>query len=85
MLYFCVCMKVQDELIQLSGMSEQQLRIELALWLYSKNKLSVGRAMKFAKMNRFDFMELMNKHEIPVNYSPEDLEQDIQTIKKLHL
>jgi predicted HTH domain antitoxin len=78
-------MKVSDELIELSGMNEQSLRQELALWLYSKGKLSIGRAMKFAKMNRFEFMELMNKNNIPMNYSVEDLEQDIQTIKKLHL
>ena len=78
-------MKLQDEVMRLSGMSEQQFRQELALWLYDKGKLSMGRAMKFAGLSRFDFMKLMANNNISVNYSVEDLQQDMQTIEKLHL
>jgi predicted HTH domain antitoxin len=78
-------MQLTDKLIELSGMSEMLLRQELALWLYAKGKISMGRAMKLAEMNRFDFMQLMNKNNVPVNYSIEDLTNDMQTIEKLHL
>ena len=78
-------MKVTDELIQLSGMNEQQLREELALWLYSKGKLSMGRAAKFCNMERIQFMELMTKQKVDINYSVEDFEQDLETIEKLKL
>lgn len=78
-------MQITDELIQLSGMNEHSLRQELALWLYSKGKLSLGRAAKFCGLNRIAFMELMSKHNIDLNYSVDDLEQDLQTIKKLGL
>jgi predicted HTH domain antitoxin len=78
-------MKVTDELIQLSGMNEQQLREELALWLYSKGKLSMGRAARFCNMERIQFMELMAKQKIDINYSVEDFEQDLETIEKLKL
>ena len=78
-------MKVTDELIQLSGMNEQQLREELSLWLYSKGKLSMGRAAKFCNTNRIEFGRLMTKHNVDLNYSVEDFEQDLQTIEKLGL
>ncbi len=78
-------MKVSEELIQLSGLNEKQLREELALWLYSKGKLSMGRAAKFCNTNRMEFMELMSKHNVDVNYNVEDLKQDMLTIEKMSL
>lgn len=77
--------KVTEDLIQLSGMNEQQLREELALWLYTKGKLSMGRAAKFCNTNRIQFMDLMAKNKLDINYSVEDFEQDLQTIQKLGL
>lgn len=76
-------MRVAEELIALTGLSEQQLRQQLALWLYSKGKLSIGRATKFAQVNRAEFMELMDKNNVVLNYSIDDLENDMQTIQKL--
>ena len=78
-------MDLDNELIRLSGMNENQLRKELALWLYAKGKLSMGRAMKFARLNRFDFMQLMAQNNIPVNYDVSDFEDDLKTIENLKL
>lgn len=66
-------------------MSEQQLRQELALWLYAKGKLSLGRAAKFSGLNKPEFMHLMAANNIDLNYSVEDLEDDMKTIEKLGL
>lgn len=78
-------MKVAEELLALTGMTESQLRHQLALWLYAHNKLSMGRAAKFAQVNRAEFMALMAKNNVLLNYSVDDLENDMQTIQKLGL
>ena len=78
-------MIVAEELLSLTGMTEQQLRQQLALWLYAKGKLSMGRAVKFAQVNRAEFMDLMAKNNVVLNYSIDDLESDMQTIQKLGL
>ena len=78
-------MKIAEDILQLSGMNEQQLREELALWLYSKGKLSMGKAAKFCNTNSIEFAALMAKHNVDLNYSVEDFEQDLQTIEKLGL
>lgn len=78
-------MKITDDILKLSGMNEHQLRRELALWLYSKGKLSLGRASQFAGMHKIEFMDFMAANNVPMNYSVADLEQDMKTIENLGL
>jgi len=60
------------------GEMEKQLRKELALALYQRGVLSLGKARVLAQMTRWEFEELLGKRKIPRHYTKVDLEEDIR-------
>ena len=65
------------------GMSEQEIKQELALSLYQQHKVSLAKAASIAGMTRIEFQHLMASRNICVHYTEEMLEEDIQTLRKL--
>lgn len=57
---------------------EGELRKELALALYRRGVLSLGKARVLARMSRWEFEELLGERKIPRHYTEADLEDDIQ-------
>ena len=57
---------------------EQELCKELALALYQRGALPLGKARALARMTRWDFEELLGQRRILRHYTDTDLEEDIQ-------
>mgnify|MGYP001023435199 CR=1 FL=1 len=60
------------------GEMEKELRKELALALYQRGVLSLGKARVLAQMTRWEFEELLGERKIPRHYTEADLEEDIR-------
>lgn len=73
---------ISDEVLESARISANELQQEIAVYLYSKNKLSFGQARKIAGLNVFQFQDLLCKNDIPIHYSIEELEEDYQTIQR---
>lgn len=74
---------ISDEILHATHMSEAEFLQEVAVMLYEKGKLSMGKASKLAGMGRIQFQLLLASRQIPVNYGVEDFEQDIETLRRL--
>ena len=59
------------------GEVEQEMRKELALALYRRCVLSLGKARLLAGMSRWQFEELLGSRRMPRHYTETDLEEDI--------
>jgi predicted HTH domain antitoxin len=57
---------------------EHEFRKELALALYQRGVLSLGKARLLAQMTRWEFEELLGQRKILRHYTDVDLEEDIQ-------
>jgi len=57
---------------------EHELRIELALALYQRGALSLGKARLLAQMTRWEFEELLGSRKITRHYTQTDLDEDLQ-------
>lgn len=57
---------------------EREFRKELALALYHRGVLPVGKARLLAQMTRWEFEALLGEREIIRQYTEADLEEDIQ-------
>lgn len=57
---------------------EEEFRKELALALYQRGVLSLGKARILAQMTRWEFEELLGKRKIPRHYTEENLEEDLR-------
>jgi predicted HTH domain antitoxin len=66
---------------------EQQLkpeeaRLALALGLYVNGRLGMGRAAEVAGMHRMAFQQIMARHRIPVDYTVDDLRDDVKALNE---
>lgn len=55
------------------------MKLDTALRLYSKHKLSIGKAAELSGLSLHDFMIQAGKHNIPViSYEEEDLKKELE-------
>ena len=74
---------IPDEIFSATHLSENELKQEIALMLFSKDKLTLAQAAKLAGMDRLSFHHLLASRKIPLHYGVEDLEHDVKTLQEL--
>jgi len=57
-----------------------EVRRMLALFLYEHQRLSLGKALEIAEMSYWEFAELNRQLGIPIRYSQQDLEEDLNRL-----
>ena len=74
---------IPDEIFSATHLSENELKQEIALMLFSKDKLTLAQAAELAGMDRLSFHHLLASRKIPLHYGVEDLEHDVKTLQEL--
>lgn len=74
---------IEDEIVKGTQMSEEQLRMEIAIALYEKGILSFGQARRLAHLDYLNFETLLFERKVPYPYTSEDLHSDIETLHKV--
>jgi len=74
---------INDEILNATRMSEVEMRSEIAIMLFEKEKLTLAQASRFAQMNRIAFQHLLASRQIPVHYGVEDFEQDVKNLRSM--
>jgi predicted HTH domain antitoxin len=78
-----VSLTISDALLQAANMSEAELRQEIAVMLFQRDKLTLAQASQFAHMHRLQFQHLLASRQIPVHDDVAELLEDIQTLQRL--
>jgi predicted HTH domain antitoxin len=71
---------IPDEVLQSTRMTEEELRREIAVLLFQKEKLTLAQASRLAGMSRLEFQHLLASRQIPVRYDVQDFEEDLRTL-----
>ncbi|CAN1213101.1 hypothetical protein TUMEXPCC7403_23050 [Tumidithrix helvetica PCC 7403] len=74
---------VPDEILTTTRMAETEMRQEISVMLFQREKLTLAQASRFAGMHRVAFQHLLASRHIPVHYGVEDFEQDIQNLQEM--
>jgi predicted HTH domain antitoxin len=74
---------ITDEVLAATRMTETEMRQEIAILLFQKEKLTLAQASRFARMHRVAFQHLLASRQISVHYGVEDFEQDIQNLREM--
>lgn len=69
---------IPDETLSDVKMSAAELLIDVAVYLYDKQRLSLGQARKIAGLDVLSFQKELAKRNVYLNYSVDDLNKDIQ-------
>ena len=75
---------VPDEVLTASGLTEDEMRLELSLLLFEQERLTLGQASRLAGMRQPDFMHALAERGLSLHYGVEDFEQDLRTLAELH-
>jgi predicted HTH domain antitoxin len=78
-----ISIEIPREVIHTTRMTPEELRRELAVYLFQQGRLSFGKAREMADMTAWAFQQLLGARGIPVHYDVEDYEQDLITLKEL--
>ncbi len=70
-----------NELMQASGLSEEDFRLEIIIMLFQKKKISIGKASKLAGLPLLKFQHELAVRQIPIHYDLEEFEEDLQTLR----
>ena len=75
---------ISDEILEATGMSEAELKQEIAVLLFQKEKLTLGKASQLAGMSQLQFQHLLASRQIPVHYDVAEFEEDLKTLQELN-
>ncbi len=70
-----------EELAQATGLSQDELLLEVAVMLFEKGKLTLAQAARLAHSDRLRFQHLLASRQIPVHYEVRDLEEDLDNLR----
>jgi predicted HTH domain antitoxin len=68
---------IPDELVQASGLSEDELLQELVLLLFQRENISLGKASRILGLTQIEFQALLADHNLCIHYGVEELHEDI--------
>lgn len=76
-------LEISQDILDSARIKLPDVKIELALSLYSQYRLSIGKARELAGVSLWEFRQLLASRKIPVHYEVSDLRDDVVTLKKI--
>ena len=64
-------------------LDEHDAVVDIAIGLYKRDEVSLGRAAEIVGMTSPEFLVELGRRQIPINYDADDLRADVNTLKKL--
>ena len=73
---------IPDDILEGTGLTERDCRVELAVHLYAERRLTIAQALRLSELTRLEFEKELARHDISL-YSIEDLHDDVAALKEL--
>lgn len=74
---------IAGSILEEMEVSPSEFLIDLAVYLYDKERLTIGQAKKLAGLTQIDFQNEMAKRDVYFKYDLEDLEKDLKNLSSL--
>jgi predicted HTH domain antitoxin len=74
---------IPDDILNASKMSEADLKLEIAIILYKREKISAGKACEWLGLNLIEFRRALRQRGLTINYNVEDFQADLETLRSL--
>ena len=73
---------IPDDRIGDIQVSERDALVDIAIGLYKREQVSLGRAAEIANMSSPAFLDELGRRKIPINYGVDDLRQDLCSLRE---
>ncbi len=71
---------VPKEFLQSVKMTPQELAIEIAVYLYEKERLTLGQAKRLAGLDQISFQKELAERNVFIHIKEEDILQDVKNL-----
>lgn len=78
-----MALTIPEDVLRTTRMSESELRREIAVMLFSAEKLTLGQAARFAAMDRISFQHLLASRQISPHYGIPEFDADLAMLDRL--
>jgi len=76
---------IPDDILRASKMTEGELKLEIAIMLYKKGKISSGKVRAWTGLTVIEFQHQLVLRELCINYDVEDFASDVKTLESMGL
>lgn len=73
--------QIPDEVLRAASLTGEELLVELAVYLYDKERLSFGQAKNLAQLDHLSFQKELAKRDVYIKYDVEDFREDMRNLK----
>ncbi|MEQ8956620.1 MAG: UPF0175 family protein, partial [Coleofasciculus sp. C2-GNP5-27] len=76
---------IPNDILQATKMTEDELKLEIAIMLYKQEKISSGKVRAWTGLTVIEFQHELGKRGLCINYDVEEFQLDIQTLQSMGL
>jgi predicted HTH domain antitoxin len=76
-------LEVPQSILDSARLTISDLKVEIAVYLYAQDRLSIGKARELAGLSLWEFRQLLASRRIPPHYEIVDLNEDMTTLREL--
>lgn len=76
-------LEIPDDILDQKEYTGTDLKLDVAVLLYQKKVITLARAARWVGMSRLSFQKILADRGIPLHYSLEDFETDLQSLKSM--
>jgi predicted HTH domain antitoxin len=73
---------ISDDVLTAAHITEPELRQELALTLFQRERLTLAQASHLVGMSQLGFQALLAERQIPIHYGIEEFREDLRTLRQ---
>jgi len=74
---------IREKVLQATCMSVTEMKEEIAILLFQKEKLTLGQASRLAGTSQLQFQHLLASRQIPLHYDVVEFEEDLRSLREL--
>ncbi len=75
-------LEIPQDVLDSARLNAAELKIEIAVYLYSQGRLSIGKARELAGLDLWEFRQILASRRIPPHYDVEDLNEDLAALNE---
>lgn len=75
--------EIPQDILTSARLTMEELKQEMAVFLYQQGRLSVGKAHELADMSLWQFRQLLASRLIPVHLDEQDVLDEYHTLERL--
>lgn len=74
---------IPRDILDSARLSVEEMKLELAIALYARQRLGLGKARELAGLPLWEFCQILASRRISPHYDTEDLAEDLATLRAL--